>query len=48
MRNAARKLLQLCQNIRSVADYAVDFRTLAADCAWNPESLFDAFRCGLL
>ncbi|XP_045080421.1 uncharacterized protein LOC123492194 [Coregonus clupeaformis] len=38
-REAARKLL--------VADYAVDFRTFAAESAWNPESLFDTFLHGL-
>jgi hypothetical protein len=32
-RESARKLLQ--QDFRSVADYAVDFRTLAAEIAWN-------------
>ena len=26
-----------------MADYAVDFRTLAAVSAWNPEALFDMF-----
>lgn len=40
---AARKLLQLRQDFRSVADYAVDFCTLAAKSAWNPESLVDTF-----
>ena len=44
---AARKLLQLRQDSRSVADCAVDFRLLAADCAWNPEALFDMFLHGL-
>lgn len=38
-REAAEKLLHL--DSRSVADYAVDFRTLAAERAWNPESLFN-------
>ena len=32
---AARKLLQLRQDSHSVADYAVDFRTLAVDSAWT-------------
>ena len=35
-REAASKPLELRQNSRSVADYAVDFRTLAAESAWNP------------
>jgi hypothetical protein len=30
-----------------VADYDVDIRTLAAESAWNPESLFDTFLHGL-
>ena len=47
-RKAARKLLQFHQDSRSVADYAVDCRTLAAESAWNPESLFDTFLHGLL
>ena len=42
-REAARNLLQLCQNYRSVADYAVDFRMLAAESSWIPEALFDRF-----
>ena len=28
-------------------DYAVDFRTLAAESAWNPEALFDIFLHGI-
>ena len=31
----------------SVADYAVDFSTLATDSAWNPEVLFDMFLHGM-
>lgn len=46
-REAARKLLRLRQGSRSVSDYAVDFRTLAADSSWNSDSLFDAFLNGL-
>jgi hypothetical protein len=38
-REAARKLLELCQDSRSVADYAVDFRTLARESARNPFSI---------
>lgn len=44
---AARKLLQLRQDSRSVADYVVDFCTLATESAWNPEALFDMFFHGL-
>ena len=46
-REAARKLLQLRQDSLSVADNAVDFRTLAAEGAWNPEALFGTFLYGL-
>ena len=42
-REAAQKLPQLRQNSRSVADYAVDFRMLAVESAWNPESIFNTF-----
>ena len=42
-REAARKLIQLRQDPRRVADYAVDFRTLAAE---NQEALFDMFQHG--
>ena len=43
VREAASKLLELWQNSRSVADYVVDFCTLAAESAWNLESLFATF-----
>ena len=46
-RKETQKLLQLRQDSRSVADYAVDFRTLAAESAWNPESLFNTFLHGI-
>uniref|UniRef100_G3NES4 Retrotransposon gag domain-containing protein n=1 Tax=Gasterosteus aculeatus TaxID=69293 RepID=G3NES4_GASAC len=46
-REAARKLLRLRQGSLSVSDYAVDFRTLAADSSWNSDSLFNAFLNGL-
>ena len=42
-REAAQKLLQVRQNSRGMADYTVDFRTLAAESSWNPEALFDTF-----
>ena len=44
----AHRLLQLRQNSHSVADYAVDFCTLAAERAWNLKTLFDTFRHRLL
>ena len=46
-REDTRKLLQLRQDSHSVADYAVDFRTLSAKSAWNTEALFDMFLHGL-
>lgn len=42
-----REAARLHQNARSVANYAVDFRTLAAESAWNPEALFDMFLHGV-
>lgn len=44
---AARTILSLRQGSRPVVDYAIQFRTLAADCGWNPSSLLDAFHYGL-
>ena len=38
-RDAARQLLQLKQGSRSVYDYAIDFRTLAASCGWGDTAL---------
>jgi hypothetical protein len=46
-REAPRKLLKLRQDSLSVADYEVDFCTLAAECTWNLEALFDTFLHGL-
>uniref|UniRef100_A0A3B3I5P6 CCHC-type domain-containing protein n=1 Tax=Oryzias latipes TaxID=8090 RepID=A0A3B3I5P6_ORYLA len=46
-REAARALMRLRQGRRRVADYAIDFRTLAAESAWNPSALIDAFLEGL-
>ena len=46
-RDAARQLLQLKQGNRSVFDYAIDFRTLAASCGWGETALYDAFLSGL-
>jgi hypothetical protein len=42
-REHARKLLQLQQDSCSVADYDVDFHTLAAESTWNQEALFNMF-----
>lgn len=44
---AASLLAQLSQNGRSVTDYSVQFRTLAAVCAWNEAALRARFREGL-
>lgn len=46
-REAARALMRLRQGRRRVADYAIEFRTLAAESAWNPAALLDAFLEGL-
>ena len=46
-REAAQTLMALRQGRRRVADYAIEFRTLAADSGWNSASLFDAFLHGL-
>lgn len=40
-------LLSLSQGNRSVIDYIIDFRSLAADCTWNKSALYDAFYRGL-
>lgn len=44
---AARVLSSLTQARRSVSDYAIDFRTAAADSSWNPDALYGAFYRGL-
>ena len=36
-------LMTIRQGRRSVADYSIDFRTLARRSAWNPEALVDVF-----
>ena len=46
-REAARALMGLRQGRRRVADYAIEFRTLAVDSGWNPSALCDAFLHGL-
>ena len=40
---ATRKLIQLYQDARTVADYALDFRTLPTESGWNSEAMFDMF-----
>ena len=46
-RDASRRLLSLRQGSRSVAEFSVEFRTVASDSRWNNESLQDAFLQGL-
>lgn len=46
-REAARVLAELRQGNRSVADYSIEFRTLAAECGWNAEAQWDMFLHGL-
>lgn len=46
-READNRLFQLRQGNSSVAEYAVLFRTLAAESGWNMEALMAAFRHGL-
>ncbi|KAF1389898.1 hypothetical protein PFLUV_G00052310 [Perca fluviatilis] len=45
--DAARRLLNLHQGSRSVADFSVEFRTLAADTEFNDAALSAAFHKGL-
>ena len=42
-----RKLLALSQGGRSVSDYAINFRTRAPLCDWNPAALRNVFLQGL-
>ena len=44
---AGRELLALSQGRRSVSEYAIDFRTRAPMCDWNPAALRDVFLQGL-
>ncbi|KAL6465200.1 hypothetical protein MHYP_G00253330 [Metynnis hypsauchen] len=46
-REAAPRLLALSQGTGSVADYAIEFRTLAAESGWNEEALMAVFQQGL-
>ncbi len=40
-REAARRLADLRQGERSVSDFSIEFRTLAAECKWNEEAQWD-------
>ncbi|KAF7642549.1 hypothetical protein LDENG_00256090 [Lucifuga dentata] len=44
---AAREIMLLCQEHRTLTDYAIQFRTLAASSQWNERALYDAFWQGL-
>ncbi len=44
---AYRQLVTLRQGRRSAADYAIEFRTLAATCEWNEQALSARFLEGL-
>ncbi|KAL6476018.1 hypothetical protein MHYP_G00145170 [Metynnis hypsauchen] len=46
-REVAPRLLALSQGTHSVADYAIKFRTLAAESGWNEEALMAVFQQGL-
>ncbi|KAK6314500.1 hypothetical protein J4Q44_G00159590, partial [Coregonus suidteri] len=46
-KDAAKLLFSLRQGTRSVADFVVEFRTLAVESGWNEESLQAAFYQGL-
>lgn len=43
VREAARALVPISQNSHRLADYAIEFLTLAADSGWNSTALYDAF-----
>ncbi|KAK7925711.1 hypothetical protein WMY93_008021 [Mugilogobius chulae] len=42
-KEAAKRLFSLRQGSRSVAEFAIEFRTLAAESGWNDEALHGAF-----
>eukprot|EP00064_Thunnus_orientalis_P019626 superscaffoldBa00004989_g19750 len=46
-REAARALVKLRQGKKRVSDYAIEFRTIAAESDWNQPALFDVFLDGL-
>ncbi|KAK3530419.1 hypothetical protein QTP86_024464 [Hemibagrus guttatus] len=41
------QLMKLCQGSEAAADYAIQFRTLAAQSGWNNAALWAVFRAGL-
>ncbi len=45
--DASMRLFSLHQGLRSVAEYAIEFRTLAVESGWNDESLLAVFINGL-
>ncbi|CAJ1074292.1 uncharacterized protein LOC124485733 [Xyrichtys novacula] len=45
--NASHRLMAISQGTRSVAEFAVEFRTLAAESSWNDGALQGAFYKGL-
>ena len=45
--NPASRLHTISQGSRSVAEYSVEFRILAAECSWNDDALMSAFHRGL-
>ncbi|KAI3373193.1 hypothetical protein L3Q82_006509 [Scortum barcoo] len=45
---ASRALLGLKQMGKTVIDYAIEFRTLAADSGWNGSAINNAFVNGLM
>uniref|UniRef100_A0A3P8TGN2 Retrotransposon gag domain-containing protein n=1 Tax=Amphiprion percula TaxID=161767 RepID=A0A3P8TGN2_AMPPE len=46
-RDASTRLMNIQQGTRSVAEYALEFRTLAAEASWNDEALWGSFYNGL-
>lgn len=46
-KDASKRLCSLRQGSRSVAEYVIDFRTLAVEAGWNEESLQAVFHQGL-
>lgn len=46
-KEAARRMLTLHQGSKSVAEYSVDFRTLAAEAGWDNTALMSVFTNGL-
>lgn len=47
MQEAAKRLLNLRQGQQSVSDFAIDFRTLAAESRWENSALMTTFYHGL-